>query len=137
MGRTLICINVFKKNHIIVIIHIKICWKSWKPNHFSYMKIPHILCVAYHKFNGVHHCFIMKVKEILNIFFMFMPWIWLWLHVWLLFWHILPCFHLELGSLSWKAMALICFIMRNGPNIWWSNFYNGFVVKICCHWSQT
>ncbi len=33
------------------------------------MKIPHILCVAYHKLNGVHHCFIMKVKEVLNRFF--------------------------------------------------------------------
>ncbi len=33
------------------------------------MKIPHILCVAYHKFNEVHHYFIMKVKEILNNFF--------------------------------------------------------------------
>jgi hypothetical protein len=30
------------------------------------MKIPHILCVVYYKFNGVHHCFLMKVKEVLN-----------------------------------------------------------------------
>jgi hypothetical protein len=37
--------------------------------HFSYMKIPHILCVAYHKLNGVHHCFKVKVKEVLNRFF--------------------------------------------------------------------
>ncbi len=34
--------------------------------HPLYMKILHILCVAYHKLNGVHHCFIMKVKEALN-----------------------------------------------------------------------
>jgi heme/copper-type cytochrome/quinol oxidase subunit 1 len=33
------------------------------------MKIPRILCVAYYKLNGVHHCFIMKVKEVLNMFF--------------------------------------------------------------------
>ncbi len=33
------------------------------------MKIPHILCVAYYKFNRVHHCFIMKINEILNRFF--------------------------------------------------------------------
>jgi hypothetical protein len=33
------------------------------------MKIPCILFVAYYKFNGMHHCFIMKVKEILNRFF--------------------------------------------------------------------
>jgi hypothetical protein len=33
------------------------------------MKISHILCVVYYKFNGVNHCFIMKVKEILNRFF--------------------------------------------------------------------
>jgi len=37
--------------------------------HSSYMKIPHILCVAYHKLNGMHHYFIMKMKEILNMFF--------------------------------------------------------------------
>ncbi len=57
------------------------------------MKIPHILCVAYYKFNGVHHCFIMKIKEVLNRFF----------HVYAInvivitrvtfFWHTLPCFH--------------------------------------------
>ncbi len=29
----------------------------------------HILCLAYHKLNGVHHCFIMKVKEVLNRLF--------------------------------------------------------------------
>jgi hypothetical protein len=33
------------------------------------MKISHILYVAYYKLNGVHHCFIMKVKEVLNRFF--------------------------------------------------------------------
>jgi heme/copper-type cytochrome/quinol oxidase subunit 1 len=33
------------------------------------MKIPRILCVAYYKLNGVHHCFMMKVKEVLNRFF--------------------------------------------------------------------
>jgi chromosome condensin MukBEF MukE localization factor len=33
------------------------------------MKILHILCVAYYKLNGVHHCFIMKFKEVLNRFF--------------------------------------------------------------------
>jgi len=33
------------------------------------MKIPHISCVAYYKLNGVHHCFIMKFKEVLNRFF--------------------------------------------------------------------
>jgi heme/copper-type cytochrome/quinol oxidase subunit 1 len=33
------------------------------------MKIPHILCVAYYKLNGVHHYFIMRVKEVLNRFF--------------------------------------------------------------------
>ncbi len=27
--------------------------------------------------------------------------------------------------------------MRNGPNLWWSNFSNSLVVLICCHWSQT
>jgi hypothetical protein len=37
--------------------------------HFSYMKIPHILHVAYYKLNGVHHCFIMKVLKNLNRFF--------------------------------------------------------------------
>ncbi len=33
------------------------------------MKILQILCVAYYELNGVHHCFIMKVKEVLNRFF--------------------------------------------------------------------
>jgi len=37
--------------------------------HFSYIKILDTLCVTYHKLNGVHHCFIMKVKEFLNRFF--------------------------------------------------------------------
>jgi hypothetical protein len=37
--------------------------------HFSYLKIPHILCVAYYKLNGVDHCFLIKVKEVLNRFF--------------------------------------------------------------------
>jgi hypothetical protein len=32
------------------------------------MKVFHILCVTYYKLNGVHHCFIMKVKEVLNKF---------------------------------------------------------------------
>ncbi len=32
------------------------------------MKILHVLYVAYHKLNGVH-CFIMKIKEVLNRFF--------------------------------------------------------------------
>ncbi len=37
--------------------------------YFYYIKILHILCVAYHKFNGMHHSFIMKVKEVLDRFF--------------------------------------------------------------------
>jgi hypothetical protein len=37
--------------------------------HFSYIKILHILCVAYHKLNEMHHYIIMKIKEVLNRFF--------------------------------------------------------------------
>jgi hypothetical protein len=37
------------------------------------MKILHILFVTYYKLNGVHHCFIMKFKEVLNIFFHVYP----------------------------------------------------------------
>jgi hypothetical protein len=66
MDRPLTCINVFFF-HIIVIIyqsfHIKIIFI-----HYFDMKIPHILCVIYHKLNGMHHCFIMQVKEVLNRF---------------------------------------------------------------------
>ncbi len=40
--------------------------------HFSYIKIPHILCVAHHKLNGVHDCFIMKSKKVLNRFFSYL-----------------------------------------------------------------
>jgi hypothetical protein len=36
---------------------------------FSYTKFPHTLCLAYHKLNGVHHCFIIKVLKVLNRFF--------------------------------------------------------------------
>jgi hypothetical protein len=36
---------------------------------FSYIKILHTLCVAYHKLNVVHHCFIMKVLKNFNRFF--------------------------------------------------------------------
>jgi hypothetical protein len=37
--------------------------------HFSYIKNLHTLYVSYHKLNGVYHCFIMNVKEVLNRFF--------------------------------------------------------------------
>ncbi len=33
------------------------------------MKIPHILCVAYHGLNGMCHYFIMKALKVLNRFF--------------------------------------------------------------------
>jgi hypothetical protein len=69
--------------------------------HFSYIKIPRTLCVTNYKLNGVHHCFIMKIKEVLNRFF----------HVYainvimitwsIIFWHILPCVHL--GSRIWSG----------------------------------
>ncbi len=39
---------------------------------------------------------------------------------------------IELINLNWKTMALICFTMKNGPSLWWFNFYNGLVVLICC-----
>ncbi len=62
------------------------------------MKFFHILCVAYYKFNGVHHYFIMNVKEVLNRFS----------HVYVInvtmttcvttFWHTLSCFHPSMAN---------------------------------------
>ncbi len=39
--------------------------------------------------------------------------------------------------MSWKAITLTCFTMRNGPSFWWSNFFDGLVVLMCYCWSQT
>ncbi len=44
---------------------------------------------------------------------------------------------IESKNFNWKVMALICFTMKNGPSLWWFNFFDGLVVLKCCHWSQT
>jgi hypothetical protein len=78
MDKRLICINVFffksyyshnlskfSYTNILEILKTQL-FLNILLIRFSYIKILDTLCVTYHKFNGVHLCFIMKVKEVLN-----------------------------------------------------------------------
>jgi hypothetical protein len=79
----LIHINVISTFHIIVIIYqrfnVKAFRKSWNANQFKtffflfFIKILQTLCLAYHKLNGQLHGPIFKLKDVLNMFFVFIP----------------------------------------------------------------